>query len=241
MNTEKAKILVLVEGEKTDVQLLEHLLCVYGINKRHQIISYNTNIYALYDQMFRDNPDDIDIQQLLKERESNPERKKIFDIRYTDVLLIFDLDPQDPRFEAHKIKRMVSYFNESSEMGKLYLNYPMVEAFYHMKSIPDKDYISYYATIEELHNKSYKARVRNECRSRNYKKFAATKDECDTVIKQNIHKAELLTHSAPGSLYLPESSDILDAQLIKLKKESAVSVLCTCIFYIPDYNPTLID
>lgn len=52
MNTEKAKILVLVEGEKTDVQLLEHLLCVYGINKRHQIISYNTNIYALYDQMF---------------------------------------------------------------------------------------------------------------------------------------------------------------------------------------------
>ena len=41
---------------------------------------------------------------------------------------------------------MSCYFTESSEMGKLYLNYPMVEAFYHMKSIPDENYTSYLAT-----------------------------------------------------------------------------------------------
>lgn len=37
-------------------------------------------------------------------------------------------------FTPEKIKRMSDYFVESSDMGKLYLNYPMVEAFYH--SVP---------------------------------------------------------------------------------------------------------
>jgi len=52
MANDKAKILVLVEGEKTDVKLMEHLLTIYGIDKNHQIVSYKTNIYDLYDKMF---------------------------------------------------------------------------------------------------------------------------------------------------------------------------------------------
>ena len=82
MDNAKAKILVLVEGAKTDVKLLKHLLSVYGIDQSHQIISYNTNIYSLYNLMFRNtNPDDVDILQLLKEHETIAERKAVFDER----------------------------------------------------------------------------------------------------------------------------------------------------------------
>ena len=246
MNSEKAKILVLVEGEKTDVQLFEHLLSIYEIDKKHQVFSYKTNIYVLYDQMFQnDNPDEVDIQQLLKERESDPERKKIFDYRFTDIILIFDLDPHDPRFEPSKIMRMVSYFKESSAMGKLYLNYPMVESFYHMKSIPDENYNSYFTTMQELCDKVYKIRVRNECVVRNYKKFAIDKQQCDVVINQNIYKARILTNTVlekeEENLFIPDSTDILRAQLKLLIEEDTISVLCTCVFYIPDYNPALIN
>ena len=45
---------------------------------------------------------------------------------------------------------MAEYFTESSDMGKLYINYPMVEAFYHMKSIPDNDFDTYTSSMEEL-------------------------------------------------------------------------------------------
>lgn len=138
MVNEKSKILVLVEGEKTDYKLMDRLLRMYGIAESHEIVSYNTNIYTLYNQMFRDgDPESVDILQLLKEHESDEAKKKIFDYRYSDILLIFDLDPQDPAFTVDKILEMVSFFTESSDMGKLYLNYPMVEAFYHMKDIPD--------------------------------------------------------------------------------------------------------
>lgn len=187
MDNAKAKILVLVEGAKTDVKLLKHLLSVYGIDQSHQIISYNTNIYSLYNLMFRNtNPDDVDILQLLKEHETVAERKAVFDERYSDILLIFDLDPQDPQFSSTKITEMMNYFVESSDMGKLYLNYPMVESFYHMKSIPDDDYWSYTATMQELSNHIYKSRVAAENRNHDYSKFAVNKSECNIVIKQNI-------------------------------------------------------
>ena len=45
MDNGKTHILVLVEGERTDVRLMQHLLTIYGINQNHEIISYNTNIY----------------------------------------------------------------------------------------------------------------------------------------------------------------------------------------------------
>lgn len=89
MDSDKSKILVIVEGEKTDYRLMNRLLQLYGISDSHEIVSYNTNIYTLYNEMFRDgDPDSIDLLQNLKEHETDPEKKKLFDERYSDILLI---------------------------------------------------------------------------------------------------------------------------------------------------------
>lgn len=242
MAESKSKILVLVEGAKTDVRLMEHLLNIYGIGENHTIVAYYTNIYALYNEMFRDNnPDDIDLRQLLKEREQDPEKKLIFNENYSDMLLIFDLEPHAPDFSADKIREMSEYFVESTNMGKLYINYPMVEAFYHMKDIPDPAYNSRYATLEELKAGKYKERVNRENRDRSYSKFAVNKDECNIVIAQNIDKGFLLCGVDTPQVSLPNSADILNVQLDTIKKEQRMAVLCTCAFYIVDYNPKLIE
>jgi hypothetical protein len=245
MENEKSKILVLVEGAKIDLRLMKHLLHVYGIDGKHQVVSYNTNIYVLYNEMFKDgDPASIDILQLLKEHENDPIKKKLFDERYSDVLLVFDLDPHDPYFSTGKILEMMRFFVESSDMGKLYLNYPMVEAFYHMKSIPDAEYNSYIVSMDELLQKTYKQRVNSENRNRDYSKFAVNKTECNIVIRQNIDKAWELSQIqriVDGiELALPDPVEILQKQLSKMESENAVSVLCTCAFYITDYNPKFI-
>lgn len=130
MKCKNTKILVIVEGEKTDVRLMKHLLSMYGLDKKHEIVSYNTNIYTLYNDMFRDDdPESYDILQVLKSRELDEDKKRIFDEEYSDILLIFDFDPQDVQYDKKKIIYMQKYFSESSDMGKLYINYPMVEAF----------------------------------------------------------------------------------------------------------------
>ena len=260
MFADKPKILMLVEGAKMEIKLMEHLLSVYGISQSHQIVSYNTSIYDLYAHMFVDtDPDDVDLLQLLKERETDPAKKKLFDDRYSDILLVFDLDPQDSRFSVEKITQMVSYFIESSDMGKLYLNYPMVEAFYHMSSIPDPAYFSYVASLEELQAHKYKERVVAESRNHRLSKFAVDRNECNrlslvgsemcirdrcnTVIEQNIEKAWwILNHAGRGKTeqLLPEAADVLSAQMRELASVHCVFVLCTCVFYIPDYNPRLL-
>lgn len=246
MDEAKSKILMLVEGSKTDYKLMQHLLDVYGIGENHEIVSYNTNIYVLYNEMFRDgDPESIDILQSLKEHERDERRKMLFDQKYSDILLVFDLDPQDPNFSAEKILEMVSYFVESSDMGKLYLNYPMVEAFYHMKSIPDDEYNSYAVSMAELKAHSYKMRVTRENRDHDYRKFAASREECTTVIKQNIEKAFSITNEQPKTdnigEKIPRAEEILESQLDLIKREDRLSVLCTCAFYVADFNYKLLN
>ncbi|MCR4643822.1 MAG: hypothetical protein K5695_00230 [Oscillospiraceae bacterium] len=234
-----AKILMLVEGAKTDVKLMRHLVELYGIAENHVIVSYNTNIYTLYKAMFIDNdPETVDLLQLLKSREQDPEKKLIFDEHYSDILLVFDLDPQDPTFSQESILEMQAFFTESSDMGKLYLNYPMVESFYHMKAIPDPDYHSRTATLDELRKGTYKSRVNAENRNRDYTKFAASKAECSIVIRQNLEKGRLL---ANDTAFVPDSSRILEAGLTMLSDQQMIFVLCTCVYYIAEYSRGLLD
>lgn len=241
MSEKVPKILMIVEGAKTDVKLMTHLLDMYGISRNHEIVSYNTNIYTLYREMFADgDPDNMDILQILKSRESDRDKKKIFDEVYSDILLIFDLDPQAPDYSADKINEMQQYFTESSDMGKLYLNYPMVEAFYHMEEIPDSNYPDRTATLEELKKGEYKTRVNKENRNHDYTKFAVDREECNTVIKQNIDKGFLLTKE-DKTMQLPDLNKILLKQIDSLNTEQKIWVLCTCAYYIADYNPKLIE
>ena len=240
MAEKKRKILVLVEGAKTDVALMERLFSIYQIDFKYEIVSYCTNIYTLYKEMFEDNdPDDMDLLQLLKSREPDLVKKTLFDESYSDILLIFDLDPHDFGFTPEKIRHIAKYFVESSDVGKLYINYPMVEAFYHMTSIPDLNFNTYNATLNELSAGTYKARVNRENRNHDYRKFAATKEECNIVIRQNISKAWLVVGD-PEDDMLPSQAEILNTQLNSIQNENRVAVLSTCAFFIPEYNLKLI-
>lgn len=240
MSNKKPGILFLVEGAKTDLTLMKKLLDLYGISSDYQIVSYNTNIYDLYKKMFLDDdPNTLDLLQVLKEHEIDETKKKIFDKHYSDIILVFDLDPQAPSYSPEKIIQMASFFNESSDNGKLYLNYPMIESFYHMKSIPDPEYNSYTVSLDELKQKSYKAKVKQICRIP-YRNFAKTRSECNTIISQNLQKAHKIINQT-GSSLSTDTADILAAQLSLLEGNRQLYVLCTCIFFIPDYNPHYLD
>ena len=243
MSNGKQRILVLVEGAKTDIRLMQYLLITYQIDIQYEIVPYCTNIYTLYHEMFEVNdPEDMDLLQLLKSREPDLKRKLIFNYPYSDVLLIFDLDPQDPGFSPEKIRRMAEYFVESSDVGKLYLNYPMVEAFYHMACIPDPNFDSYYASMDELLAHKYKSRVCQESRNHDYRKFATSREECNIVIRQNMSKAWRVSGGeAKLEDQPPAQIKVLNAQLEYIESDRRVAILSTCAFFIPEYNPKLIQ
>jgi hypothetical protein len=249
MYKSKKKVLALVEGAKTDVLIMEKLFNIYKIDVEYEIVSYCTNIHVLYIEMFRDGIegfDEFDLLQVLKSREPDQERKKIFDDKYTDIILVFDLDPQDPRFNEQHVIQMQQKFAESSDMGKLYLNYPMIEAFYHMISLPDENYNSRKVDLNELINKTYKSRVHQESFT-SFGTFATAKRECDIVILQNLSKAYSILGQEKSwdQINIENFKDlslfeVLHAQLDILRDESLLYILCSCVFFILDYDKKLI-
>lgn len=48
---------------------------------------------------------------------------------FTYVLILFDYERHDSIFSEGKIDRMQKHFNEVSDIGQLYLSYPMIESY----------------------------------------------------------------------------------------------------------------
>ena len=246
-----SSILLIVEGAKAEKKLVEKLFEIYDINvSESQIYSYTTNIYDLYDRVFKDSLDeldDLDFLLTLKEKGINKAQQNILtDREYSDVILIFDYEPQDDKFSIDKIAVMMKYFSESTDKGKLYLNYPSVESFKHFKSIPDPEYINrYYYLNELLTNKGsvYKQIVGNESIVTDLKKF--TKDIFNYIIHENIIKAEKI-ESAQISNNIKESYfNLNEIRLLTkintvFKNDKIIPVLNTCLFFICEYNINLI-
>ena len=238
------KILLLVEGAKLEVNLLNKAFQVYNMNMNYVIYSYNTNIYELYERMFEGNETDLDTLDLLgilKERDS---KNEILNEVFSDILLIFDYEPQDNRFKEERISLMVNYFNESTDNGKLYLNYPMVESFKHLKCDPDDGYKQRIVDYSIVISKKYKELVGKETNFPDLRKYS--KDHFNTIIIHNIKKANYII----GSNYEVEDIKscyfdlkpelILQVQNLYLVNVQKIHVLNTCLFFICDYKFDLI-
>lgn len=230
----KTNILLLVEGSNTDAKVMEKLINVFELDVMYNIIPYQTNIYELYDRMFLEEEEELlDVVQVLKEiGRINDSYNDVLDLEFTDILLVFDLDPHDKRYKSEKIDRLLSYFNESTDNGMLYINYPMVESFYHQNSNQDDLYINKKMNLNDI--SKYKRIVNEECYQPNYRKYCNNKTELRNVINKNIIKIN----------YLTGKEDINHCEIFNVQKNMLLNnelyVICTCILFIYDYNSALL-
>ena len=68
-NSQKKKILVLVEGAKRDVRVMTRLFELYSeLDMKYKIVPYCTNIYVLYQEFFGKEEifGELDLLQVLK-------------------------------------------------------------------------------------------------------------------------------------------------------------------------------
>ena len=141
----RSKTWLIVEGKDEKEGLLSHLLEAFPeVNIDFQnIITYETNIYALIRKIKKEygedwDQEDIDLPFLISNRKSDCPKMRKRD--FTDIFLIFDYERHDVFFSETNIARMQKYFSQSEDVGKLYINYPMVESYLDLYSIPDKSY-----------------------------------------------------------------------------------------------------
>ena len=144
----------------------------FGLDVDYQIYSYGTNIHELYERMFargRDELEALSLLGILKERETDSEKRKLLDANFSDTLLVFDFEGEiENRFSFDRLAEMLDYFSESTDEGKLYINYPMIEACKHFSDLPDAGYMSRYVSVEDIG--PYKQIVGKVSRFQNYKR-----------------------------------------------------------------------
>lgn len=163
----RGNVLIIVEGERQEPEFLELLFRSFPqiAFKAKKIISYCTNIYTLYNKIITEygnecfiNNEDIDLPFLVTRNNSQfttPLRKTNF----TDIFLIFDYERQDPFFSEQKIIELQNYFVDSANMGKLYINYPMLESYKDFTRLPDSLYEKKKVFVSADGIKNYKAAV----------------------------------------------------------------------------------
>lgn len=131
-------ILCVTEGERTEVKILKHLQAEF-LDKPIEIICFGTNIYQLYRKIKDEDIEFLITYEILQEisQERKGERDDVLSqysqTEIAEIYLFFDYDGHDNLSDKYPecIENMLSIFNNETENGKLYISYPMVEAFKH--------------------------------------------------------------------------------------------------------------
>lgn len=233
-------ILFITEGPVDEMDFVKKMFQIFYPDKEYKVYPYNTNIHDLISKLFEDDKldEDLDIRLTLREMETDIDRRMILNQKYNDIFLVFDLDPQDNRIEFQKLKRLLGFFNDSSNRGKLYINYPMMQSYKHLKKMPDSEFKERSINIPKI--KRYKEIVQKESKYSQVSKY--TYPIFMSIVAHHLKKANFILNSSydlPTKEAFVEWNDeqIFDKQVKYIREEAKVYILNTFIFYIIEYNP----
>lgn len=237
-----SKILFIVEGESDEVAFLDRLYSECFGKRSYDVYTYKTNIHSLAQILYNEYPDfdqgDIDIQLVLKSKEEDEEKRKVLEQRYSDVYLIFDFEPHHDHPHFDTLKRMMVCFDDSTDRGKLFINYPMMQSYKHLKQLPDDSFSDRTVAVEQC--RSYKKIVGDESAYTDLSKY-------DYFVFESIavHQIRKANRIITGEYVVPSQEEyynwtgleIYNKQIEEIEKRGIIYVLNTCIFMLIDYRP----
>ena len=243
MNKNRSKILFLVEGERLEKNVFEEIAKVYKL--KSEIFCLKCNIFMLYNLMksydFNASIKDILIEKMIKDI-SNKDIEILKNNKFAYTYIIMDLDLQHYKNDISKgimqVEEMCDYFSDETDdtIGKLYINYPMMESFRDRDDFVDEKFNDKVVHINDFVN--YKRITSSSKLSavhiNNYGRCGF-----DNIIKSNINKASIKLFdkkkiSYKEYLFNVTTPSIYKKQMECIKKEF-VYVLNTSIYFVLDY------
>lgn len=253
-------ILFVFEGAKREPDLFRAIETLFFQDKQNIVCSFGNNIYELYNEL-QSFEGDGDIVSILKERyqgqEDSPFTEDAKSSDFSEIYLIFDYDFQNKNISLDvmnsQLEEMLDKFNDETDNGRLYINYPMVEAIRYTKNLPDKDYWTYVVSKKECTDSSFKSiadsfsdyksldfLTLSTRRTATEKEIRSRLDNWRLLIVQNVSKANYI---CSGENEMPEDKDavsqnaIFDAQKVYIIRSESVSILSAFPLFLFDYFP----
>lgn len=246
----KPKTLIIVEGGRLEPMFFEQLKNIFDLNL--DIYCLKCNIYLLYKKM-KEMGFNGNIKDVLLEVHDTEENRKLLSQNFAYTYLIFDFDvhhteeyQKDIPLETIvknnivKVQEMAHYFVDETDptIGKLYINYPMMESFKDCDSFEDDVYLTRSIILEDV--KRYKNIV--GCRKMANKRIDKySKNDFIQLMRQNVRKlgriCQINDDLPKYSAYLNESNqfNILQHEVEFVSLQKVISVLNTSVFFVLDY------
>jgi hypothetical protein len=131
-----SNVLFVFEGEIREHTIFQCMssFAIREVIDVHLVTTYCTNIYDLFRQL--DDDPDLDLVELVRERSTNNSATLSNFSRddIAEIYLIFDFDAHADPEPASKIRKLLRIFSDETDVGKLFVNYPMAEAFGHVSN-----------------------------------------------------------------------------------------------------------
>ena len=238
-----SNILFITEGLVDEVNFINAIYNVCYKSKKYNIYSYKTTIHTLVSKLFVNGKidKDLDIRLTLKENETDEEKREILSKTYSDIFLVFDLDPHHDNVKFKKIKMMLENFNDSTDKGKLYINYPMLQSFKHLRKMPDNEFKDRKVMLKDIAK---------------YKNISSKESDYDNLTQYNypilisiaIHHLKKFNYILNGEYEIPDiegffklsHSKLYGKQIKMLSKLNEIYVINTSILNIIEYQPSKI-
>lgn len=251
LESKTTKALVIVEGERLEPRFFNQYMKVFGMD--FEIYVVGGNIYNLYNKIKEYNFS-CDIKDVLPETGNVIEgMDEILKHKFAYTYLVFDFDAHHTEDSGKKLEiddimsgnisrlqEMVDYFTNETDpsVGRLYINYPMMESYKDCDDFFDDSYVYNDVCIGDVHQ--YKRIVgRRKLSSVNIRKY--TKENFSNLTKMNVYKLnKILKNRWEGIPYkeyliLSEPSQILSYQKQRVETMKKISVLNTSLFIALDY------
>ncbi len=242
--TNYKEALFIVEGDRGEKSLIKRFNNILNKNWNYKMYSFKLSIYELK-EIFKEMKKDSDLEFLGLLREKNPKisqyEKDVLSKEYTSIFLVFDFDPHYHLFDVTFLKELQCFFNDSREDGKLYINYPMLESYKHLKKMPDISFLKSTYPADKL--TKYKEVVGKES---DYIQLASytyidllqiTAHHLYKTYKMLVLEQDLYSVDAFRNLSTKHLKKIIDIQIEKIQQYNEVFILNTSMFYIIDIAP----
>ena len=226
-------ILFVFEGGKAEPTVFDSIKSLLLSGEELCIVKCRHDLPTLYSNL---KENDYDLFRSLPFEENGidiPEGKRL-DTLFSQIFLFFDYDFQN-RIGLKKLNvildEMLDFFDDETDNGKLYINYPMVESLKYTKELPDENYWQYVATRQECMDHKFKGKAEQYAyaNAKAYRFIDLSKTDKANVVEnwkmlkhQNVCKANYLVS---GCNTMPqEKAKINQAAIFKEQKTKYVDV-----------------
>jgi len=233
-----SKILLLAEGKDPDKKLIEHIIKEFQI-KGEVIWTKIGTIYAFYKDIKEKYDENMDVIRYIKYKYSDKISKEFKASEISYVYLFFDYDLHSKLNEEYEnfekiyerineISEINSFFENETENGKLYLSFPMIEAYHKpigCNYIYEKN--NFEEKLEDF--KDFKKKIKNEIGNRG---IESIKSQYKEIIKFYIYNSEKILGMKFKEV---EKNKVLKFQNELLKNKNKIKIYSSIPIFLNEY------